>query len=92
MQRTNFLGWIRVTGLVAGTLFSGIGRTENAPASLVATGVQLWGQNCVRCHNAPPPTAFTDMEWKLITHHMQVNANLAAEEIQAILEFLKASN
>ncbi len=55
-------------------------------------GVQLWGENCIRCHNAPPPAAFGDAEWEIITHHMRVRANLTEEEVQKIRAFLISSN
>lgn len=55
-------------------------------------GVQLWGENCIRCHNAPPPAAFGDPEWEIITHHMRVRANLTEEEVQKIRAFLISSN
>lgn len=66
--------------------------TPRVRALEAKTGVQLWGENCVRCHNAPPPAAFSDAEWEIITHHMRVRANLTEEEVQKIRAFLIASN
>lgn len=78
--------------LLGAALVSGLGRAEDAPVLGIAAGAQLWGQTCARCHNAPPPNAFRDEDWKIITHHMKIRANLTSEETQAILEFLQASN
>ncbi len=56
------------------------------------SGAQLWGENCVRCHNSPSPVDFTDDEWKTIGLHMQVRANLTKEETEKIIEFLSSAN
>ncbi len=56
------------------------------------TGAQLWGENCVRCHNAPSPPAFSDVQWETIALHMRVRANLTQEEVEKIVEFLKMAN
>jgi len=56
------------------------------------TGAQLWGENCVRCHNAPSPSAFSDIQWETVTMHMRVRANLTTEETEKIVDFLKMAN
>lgn len=55
-------------------------------------GATLWGENCQRCHNLPPPTMYNDDQWKSIVTHMQVRANITKEEATKILDFLQASN
>jgi hypothetical protein len=55
-------------------------------------GAQLWGESCIRCHNAPSPSAFRDEEWEAATLHMRVRANLTADETEKILDFLKLAN
>ena len=55
-------------------------------------GALLWGENCVRCHNAPSPSAFTDTQWEAIGKHMRVRANLTEEEVNKIVEFLSMAN
>ena len=55
-------------------------------------GALLWAQNCTRCHNLRPGSAFTDDQWEVIAHHMRVRANLTQEEHREILRFLKAGN
>ncbi len=56
------------------------------------SGAQLWGENCMRCHNAPPATMYNDDQWKTIVTHMQVRANITKTEADKVLEFLQTSN
>jgi hypothetical protein len=56
------------------------------------TGVQLWSDNCARCHNSRPPEEFSDAQWETIVHHMRLRANLTGEESREIVKFLQASN
>ena len=56
------------------------------------SGAQLWGENCKRCHNAPPPTMYNDDQWKAIVTHMQVRANITKTEASKIMEFLQSAN
>lgn len=56
------------------------------------SGAQLWGENCVRCHNIPSPTSYNDVDWSTIGLHMRVRANLTDEETKKIFDFLKAAN
>lgn len=44
------------------------------------SGAQLWGENCIRCHNIPSPVDFNDAQWKTIGLHMQDRANLTTNE------------
>lgn len=56
------------------------------------SGAQLWGENCLRCHNSPSPETFSDIEWDVAVMHMRVRANLTEEEAIKIAEFLKTAN
>lgn len=56
------------------------------------SGAQLWGENCIRCHNTPTPVDFNDDEWKTIGLHMQDRANLTNDETTKIVEFLSSAN
>jgi hypothetical protein len=56
------------------------------------SGVQLWSENCMRCHNGRPPEEFSDAQWDVIVHHMRLRANLTGEESREIVKFLQASN
>jgi len=56
------------------------------------SGAQLWGENCIRCHNAPPPSAFSDDQWEIVAMHMKVRANLNSHETSEIVDFLQMAN
>ncbi|MFY9308276.1 MAG: cytochrome c [Bacteroidia bacterium] len=56
------------------------------------TGVQLWSENCVRCHATPPPNVFTDEQWDIISTHMRVRASLTDDETNKIIEFINSAN
>lgn len=64
------------------------------PGGLAAdkSGAQLWGENCLRCHNTPSPETFSDVEWDVAIMHMRVRANLTEDEALKIAEFLKTAN
>ena len=65
---------------------------SSSSEAIQKSGAQLWGENCVRCHNAPSPAAFSDTEWETVTQHMKVRANLDSKQSRSILEFLKMAN
>jgi hypothetical protein len=56
------------------------------------SGSQLWSENCQRCHNSPPISAFSDTQWEVINAHMRVRAALTNAETKKILEFLQSGN
>ena len=56
------------------------------------SGVQLWSDNCARCHNSRPPEEFSPAQWETIVHHMRLRANLTGEEAREIVKFLQASS
>ena len=56
------------------------------------SGAQLWGENCLRCHNAPAPQTFSDTEWDVAVMHMRIRANLTEDEAVKIVGFLKTAN
>ena len=55
-------------------------------------GSRLWAQNCMRCHNSPPSSAFTNTQWEVISGHMRQRAMLTETESKKILEFLQAGD
>jgi hypothetical protein len=61
------------------------------PSQKVASksGVQLWAENCQRCHNTPSPTTFSHEQWETVGLHMQSRALLTNEERDKIVAFLK---
>lgn len=75
------------------TLPAKIVATQKAPAVVATeTGAQLWAQNCVRCHNVPPPGDYNDAQWHVIMFHMQQRANLTDVQRKKILKFLLSDN
>ena len=58
----------------------------------IARGAQAWARECGRCHNIRPPSELSDEEWRVSVTHMRVRANIPADEAEAIIAFLKASN
>jgi mono/diheme cytochrome c family protein len=91
MKTKTFLAAIGMS-LVAMALFAGRARAQDDAPVNMALGIQIWGQNCARCHNAPPPNAYQDAEWRIITHHMKLRASLTDPEISAVLAYLQAAN
>lgn len=56
------------------------------------SGAQLWGENCIRCHNTPSPADYNDKDWETIGLHMRVRANLTATETEKVIDFMKSAN
>ena len=56
------------------------------------SGAQLWGENCMRCHNSPSPADFSDVQWETVGMHMKLRANITNEEEKKIVEFLQSGN
>ena len=54
------------------------------------SGTQLWSENCQRCHNTPPSSAFTNTQWEVINTHMRQRAMLTEDEYKKITEFMQA--
>ena len=54
------------------------------------SGSQLWSENCLRCHNSPPSSAFANMQWEVISTHMRQRAMLTEDEYKKITEFMQA--
>lgn len=55
------------------------------------SGVQLWAENCQRCHNTPSPASFSAAQWETIGLHMQTRALLTDKEREKIVDFLKST-
>lgn len=53
------------------------------------SGTQLWSENCQRCHNTPPSSAFTNIQWEIVNSHMRQRAMLTEEEFKKITEFMQ---
>jgi hypothetical protein len=55
------------------------------------TGIQLWGENCGRCHNAPGPGEFSAANWEIIGRHMRVRTNITETEEKKVIDYLKST-
>jgi len=66
--------------------------TKKTPQSIPTNGVQLWANNCTRCHNMRPPESYSDAQWDVAMLHMRVRANLTADDANAIVKYLKSAN
>ncbi len=74
------------------TLLLSIGCSATNELADAKSGAQLWGENCIRCHNIPSPETFSDTEWDIAVMHMRVRANLTENEAVKISSFLKTAN
>jgi hypothetical protein len=73
-------------GLLVSLTFVGCKASQQVSAK---SGVQLWAENCQRCHNTPSPSSFSPEQWETIGMHMQTRALLTDEEKTKIVNFLK---
>ena len=53
------------------------------------TGAELYSIHCNRCHPERYPTERTAAQWKTITLHMQVRANIPGNQARMILKYLQ---
>lgn len=53
------------------------------------SGTTLWSENCQRCHNSPPSSAFTNTQWEIINTHMRQRAMLTEVEYKKITSFMQ---
>ena|SRR5688572_4711930 len=67
--------------------------SESASASAPARKgrTRLWAENCMRCHNARPPTYYSMRQWEVAMHHMRVRGALTAHETEEITEFFRST-
>ena len=75
--------------ILFGTLLSNCAVSDEVKGK---SGAQLWGENCIRCHNTPSPETFGDVDWDVAVMHMRIRANLTDEEANRIAKFLKTAN
>ncbi len=52
------------------------------------SGVEVWAQNCGRCHNMRDPASYSSAQWEVAVHHMRVRAQLTGQQEKAVREFL----
>lgn len=78
-----------IAGLATVTVLAILDSCKTSRSVAAKTGVQLWAENCQRCHNTPSPSSFSPEQWETIGMHMQSRALLTNEERDKIVRFLK---
>lgn len=81
---------IDLVGCATAPIAASAGGDGRPPAN--AGAAQLWAQNCAHCHNIRTPSAYSDMQWDVVSLHMRVRGNLTADEHRTILAFLKSAH
>jgi cytochrome c1 len=89
MKKITLLSIVLFAGIGTATLIIGCATSNTVTAK---SGMQLWGENCIRCHNAPSSGDYSNAQWETIGMHMKLRANLTDVETNKIVEFLKSSN
>jgi cytochrome c1 len=89
MKKPTITSIILAAGIGAAIIINGCAATQIVKAK---TGMQLWGENCIRCHNAPSSADYSNAQWETIGMHMKLRADLTDDEITKVVEFLKSSN
>ena len=84
-----------IGAVLAGCSTSGEGGATTQPAvanTQHKSGVQLWQENCARCHNMISPDRYGDSQWTVVVRVMRVRAGLTSDQENAILDFLKSAD
>ena len=79
---------ILLASLAGATLISSCAPSQKVQDK---TGIQLWGENCGRCHNAPGPGEFSAANWEIVGRHMRIRTNITETEEKKIVEYLKST-
>lgn len=88
MKKLILVSFLLLAGIIAIMFINGCAATQMVTAK---TGTQLWGENCIRCHNAPPSSDYSPAQWETIGMHMKLRANLTDDETNKIVAFLKSA-
>ena len=89
MKKTKGIFNALVAGIVIVIIINGCAASKSVVAK---TGSQLWGENCIRCHNAPSSADYSGAQWETIGMHMKLRANLTEDEAKKIVAFLQSGN
>ena len=81
---------IVLLALSAGTALAA--ESEQQQREMFKLGAKLWPVYCAQCHNARPGSEFSPAQWNVIMMHMRTQANLPANDAQALTEYLKRSH
>ncbi len=89
MKKLIILSIVLLAGIGSTILINSCAATQTVKSK---TGMQLWGENCIRCHNAPSSAEYSGAQWETIGLHMKQRANLTDDETNKIVAFLKSAN
>ena len=78
--------FIGILGIILFITFNGCTASQKVAAK---PGVQLWAENCQRCHNTPSPNTFSHEQWETVGMHMQSRGLLTEDEKEKIVSFLQ---
>jgi cytochrome c2 len=90
-MKSSNLNIVSVISFIVLFVIFGVNMIACKPSQKVAakSGVQLWAENCQRCHNTPSPSTFSHEQWEKIGLHMQTRALITDQEREKIVAFLK---
>ncbi len=60
-----------------------------SPGGAQQSGVEIWSQNCGRCHMLQPANRYTAEQWGSIMMNMGIVARFTTHETEAVLAFLE---
>lgn len=83
---------IFLIGLIAFFLVFFTSRCITTKEAAEETGSQLWGENCGRCHYAPPTSTYSADQWEVLGMHMKSRTMIPDRDVQKIIEFLKSGS
>ncbi|MBI4521396.1 MAG: cytochrome c, partial [Gemmatimonadetes bacterium] len=81
MHSVNQVLWI-------GALLGAVALGYPLDASAQRSGVEIWSENCGRCHLPQPANRYTADQWETIVSNMRLVARLTDADAEAVLEFL----
>lgn len=89
MKKITLISILIIVGIVIASIINSCTVSKTIAEK---SGSQLWGENCIRCHNAPSSAEYSGDQWETIGMHMKLRANLTDEEKNKIVAFLKATD
>jgi hypothetical protein len=83
MARTTFIALLLVLGRSA--------NGDDASPS-AGFGARVFAENCSRCHEPPDPASRSGQEWRAISVHMRIIADISQADQRNVLIFLRTYN
>ena len=72
-------------------LFAGHAHADDA-AQNAGLGARVFAENCSRCNESPDPASRSSQEWRAISVHMRVIAEISLADQRNVLIFLRTYN